>query len=64
MSHYKTFIIFNCHYLQDVENLIEHFGQHVIDVVKLDEWNHIDFVYGKEANKMVYQKMIEVMGKY
>lgn len=63
-DNYKTFIIFNYHYLQDVENLIQYFGQNVIDVIKLDGWNHLDFLYGKEANKMVYQRMIEVMGKY
>ncbi|XP_037052189.1 lipase 3-like [Bradysia coprophila] len=64
----KMQILYGTHDLlstpQDVEDLIEYFGQHVIDVVKLNDWNHVDFVYGKEANKMVYQKIIEVMGKY
>lgn len=49
---------------QDVEDLIHYFGNRIVDVVKLDEWNHIDFVYGKDANSMIYQKIIEVMRKY
>lgn len=57
-------IIPNHNFEQDVEEIIHYFGHLVVDVVKLDEWNHIDVIYGKNANKMVNQKIIEVMKQH
>ncbi|KAJ6647530.1 Lipase 3, partial [Pseudolycoriella hygida] len=64
----KMQILYGTHDLvttpEDVEQIIQYFGDQVVDIVKIEDWNHIDFVYGKDANKMVYQKIIELMRKH
>ena len=48
---------------QDVENSILPYLPNIISTKKLDTWNHLDFVWGIQANKMMYTDIVERMRK-
>lgn len=43
--------------------LIEQIGHTVKHYISIDYYNHLDFLWGEDAVKMVYQPMIEIMRK-
>lgn len=47
--------------MQDAEENINLLGDNVINTVVMDGWNHLDFLYGKDADKLVYPKIMEKM---
>ena len=43
--------------------LIEQIGHTVVEFFTIDHYNHLDFLWGEDAPKMVYHPMIEIMNK-
>ncbi|XP_063679029.1 lysosomal acid lipase/cholesteryl ester hydrolase-like [Bolinopsis microptera] len=43
--------------------LIEQIGHKVVEFLAIDHYNHLDFLWGIDAPKMVYHPMIEIMKK-
>lgn len=50
----------------DVGLLFDRLHRNAIGMFKVpyDQFNHVDFLWGKDAPALVYTKMLEVMGRY
>lgn len=57
----KIFIV-----LQDVSKLFEQMHRTSIGMFKVpfESFNHLDFLWGKDAPTLVYAKLLEVMGRF
>lgn len=52
-------------FFQDVESLYKELGNPVAKIrVPLDEFNHLDFLWGKDANTLLYEKILSFMSRY
>ena len=52
--------------LQDVGLLFDKLHKTSIGLFKVpfDSFNHVDFLWGKDAPDLVYTKLLEIMGRY
>lgn len=52
-------------YFQDVQKLYSKLGNPIGKFrVPLDEFNHLDFLWGKDANILLYDKILSLLSRY
>lgn len=51
------------YFFQDVKQLISNI-QNLLGSYEIDNWNHLDFIWGVDAAKIVYDKIIKIMKEH
>lgn len=48
---------------EDAENVARNL-KNVVKLIKIDEWNHVDFVYASNLYKVINSKIIQIFGNF
>jgi len=47
--------------IDDCENLFQHISSDVLTVIKLNDYNHLDYLWSSDASEQLYSKIIKFL---
>ena len=48
----------------DVNHSLRPFLKNIIYDKNIDEWNHLDFVWGEDAHSVIYQDILKLLAEH